>query len=75
MNTVINSMIPLPDTTEMLIPAHQLPHYVGIAQQTLARWRHEGKGPRYVKAGRRIFYRTGDVRSWIDDQTRQSTAA
>ena len=34
--------------------------------QTLARWRHEGIGPAYVKAGgRRILYRGIDLLDWL----------
>jgi len=36
------------------------------AVQTLARWRHEGKGPAYMKSGSRVVYRGSDVLSWLD---------
>ncbi len=36
------------------------------AVQTLARWRHEGKGPAYMKSGSRIVYRGSDVLAWLD---------
>jgi hypothetical protein len=32
---------------------------------TLAWWRHLGRGPRYVKIGRRIFYRDADLDEFI----------
>ena len=32
---------------------------------TLAIWRHEGRGPAYCKAAKRIFYRGEDVIDWI----------
>jgi ABC-type glycerol-3-phosphate transport system permease component len=42
--------------------------------QTLATWRHEGRGPKFVKVGdRRVRYRLSDVESWLDTQTRTST--
>jgi predicted DNA-binding transcriptional regulator AlpA len=65
-HTQVGELLPLPDSQQALIPASSLPEYIGIALQTLARWRHEGYGPRYVKLGRRVFYRSGDIRTWID---------
>ena len=36
------------------------------AVQTLARWRHEGKGPSYTKSGSRVIYRGADVLTWLE---------
>lgn len=57
-------LAPLP-ADDRLIPAADLPAYIGLAKQTLARMRHEGKGPKFVRVGRRIFYRSSDVREWL----------
>src|SRR4051794_31624574 len=43
---------PLPSDDDALIRADKLPSCIGIAQQTLARWRTEGQGPAFVKVGR-----------------------
>ena len=59
------SLLPLPPQDEALIPAASAPLYLGIAAQTLARWRCEGFGPPYVKLRRLVFYRAGDLRAWI----------
>lgn len=47
------------------------------ARQTLARWRHEGAGPAYTRAGGRILYKGSDVLDWLDRQrvATQKTAA
>ncbi len=37
-------------------------------EETLRFWRHVGKGPKSLKLGRRVVYRTADVEEWIDDQ-------
>lgn len=66
---------PLPDNDEALIPSRQMPAYIGLSPQTLARWRHEGKGPGYVKIGRLVAYRVGELRGWLDGQKRQSTTS
>jgi hypothetical protein len=39
-----------------------------VAKQTLARWRVEGKGPKFVRLngqGGRIAYRPSDVATWV----------
>ncbi len=33
--------------------------------QTLARWRHEGHGPSYIKSGSRVIYLGQDVLDWL----------
>jgi predicted DNA-binding transcriptional regulator AlpA len=33
---------------------------------TLRYWRHLGTGPRSFRLGRRVLYRSEDLRSWID---------
>lgn len=35
---------------------------------TLTMWRYLGKGPAYLKIGKRIFYRPSDIRAYIDQQ-------
>ncbi|TFV87056.1 DNA-binding protein [Blastococcus sp. CT_GayMR20] len=35
---------------------------------TLRYWRHLGTGPRSFRLGRRVLYRSEDLRSWIDAQ-------
>ena len=69
------ALLPLPTDDDALIRAQDVSRYTGIAQQTHARWRHEGIGPKYVRLGRRVFYRAGDLRAWIRSQVRQNTIA
>ena len=35
---------------------------------TLRYWRHLGSGPHSFRLGRRVLYRSDDLRSWIDAQ-------
>ncbi|GAB3698529.1 helix-turn-helix transcriptional regulator [Mariniluteicoccus flavus] len=42
---------------------------------TLAYFRHVGKGPKFGKLGRRVFYREADVLAWIDAQFEKGGAA
>lgn len=53
---------------EFLSPT-ELSAYIGIAVQTLARWRSEGRGPAYIKiGGKKVAYRISAVHSWLDQQ-------
>ena len=36
---------------------------------TLAQWRCQGRGPKYLRIGRRIFYRGADLNAWLDAHT------
>lgn len=45
------------------------------AKQTLAKWRHEKKGPAYVKSGSRVLYSGKDLIDWLDRQRVEPGAA
>lgn len=40
--------------------------YLGLAEQTLANWRHLRRGPAYVKLGRRIVYPKVLLKAYMD---------
>ena len=68
------TLLPLPEDNNVLIRRSELPKYLPIAAQTAARWSSEGQGPPFIKIGRRLVaYRTGDLRVWIEGQTRHNT--
>lgn len=41
---------------------------LGLSRGTLANWRAEGRGPRYIKSGRQILYRVKDLDAWLNAQ-------
>jgi hypothetical protein len=45
-----------------------------VSIKTLERWRLEGFGPRWVRAGRKPLYRLSDLRAWIAENTVGSTS-
>ena len=47
---------------------------LGVTRETLANWRWRGDGPRYLRVGRRVRYRLGDLAEYLDEQTRTSTS-
>ena len=48
--------------------------YLGISVSTLAKLRLTGKGPRYVKLGRRVLYDVRDLEAWAASRKRNSTS-
>lgn len=58
---------------ELLRPADAAA-YLSVAVQTLARWRCEGQGPRFVKLGKRLVaYRRDDLEAWLTGRGALST--
>ncbi len=49
--------------------------YLQLRPGTLANWRTAGGGPRYVRVGRRPFYRQADLEAWLDTHLFEDTAA
>ena len=47
---------------------------LGLAEQTLARWRVRGEGPRYQKLGGRVRYSATELERWVAERTHRSTA-
>jgi predicted DNA-binding transcriptional regulator AlpA len=45
---------------------------LSMSYRTLQSWRSTGEGPTYLKLGRSIRYRKGDLLKWIDDKQRTS---
>lgn len=61
---------PPPGRRQLLTPA-QTAQYIGISQQTLAKWRSQGtyKLP-YVKVGRVVRYQLSDLLVWLETRRR-----
>jgi hypothetical protein len=50
---------------ETLLTEIQVSDLLFMSVRTLQTWRCQGVGPAYVRAGRAIRYRRGDVVGWI----------
>lgn len=57
-----------------LLNTFEAARYLRLHRATLARWRVEGRGPRYRKHGTRIYYRKSDLDLWSETQARESTS-
>ena len=44
---------------------------LGIANQTLAKWRWAHEGPRFVKLGKAVRYSEADLAAWLDANARE----
>lgn len=59
------------DDIEELIAEADLAAQLHQQITTLAAWRVGGRGPAYVKIGRKVFYRPNDVSTWLAGQRRE----
>lgn len=50
---------------QQLLTQRLLSELIDVSERTLERWRVEGSGPAFVKAGRKVLYRTVDVDDWL----------
>lgn len=48
--------------------------YLGVSASWLAKLRHYGGGPEYLKLGRRVVYKPGALDAWADQGVRASTS-
>lgn len=59
----------LPDSA--LVTDTQAASYLTVEPGTLAVWRCTGRhNLKFVKVGRRVRYRVGDLRAWVERRTR-----
>lgn len=55
-------------TREALLRIEEVSEWTGVPENTLRFWRHEKRGPKSAKLGRRVVYRESDVQAWLDEQ-------
>lgn len=58
----------------VLLTQYQLAEWLGKSAKWAEAARFYGTGPKFIKVGRAVRYRTTDVLQWLEDQTRTSTA-
>ena len=56
-----------------LMPAKDVAALFDKTEASLAQWRYEHRGPKYVRVGRKIFYRRQDVQAYIDANVHETT--
>ena len=58
-----------------LLTQKRLSELIDVSERTLERWRVEGAGPAFVKAGRRVLYQSSDIEAWLAESRRHSTSS
>ena len=64
-----------PDRTDHVVTTETAAHLLGMSAIALARWRVTGTGPKFLKLGRSVRYRVGDLKTWMAEQEYGSTSA
>ena len=59
---------------DQLLTQKRLADLIDVSERTLERWRVEGSGPAFVKAGRKVLYLPDDVNDWLAASRRKSTS-
>jgi predicted DNA-binding transcriptional regulator AlpA len=62
-----------PSDIDPLLTSAQLVSWIGAKHGTLRTWRCYGRGPKWLKLGRRVVYRQSDVEAWLETRERTST--
>lgn len=57
-----------------LVGAGYAAAYLKCSEWTLAEWRCQGKGPRFVKLGNRVRYSLPALAEWVEAHTAASTS-
>ncbi len=58
---------------QQLLTQQRLSDLIDVSGRTLERWRVEGSGPVFCRAGRKVLYRLEDVDAWLIASRRKST--
>lgn len=58
----------------LLLDTDSASRRLGISRSTLEKLRVYGGGPSYLKLGRSVRYRTGDLNNWLEQRVRYSTS-
>lgn len=59
---------------EALLSPKIAAQFLTMTENRLAKYRHTGGGPTFIRLGRRIFYRESDIEAWIEKNRFSSTS-
>ena len=73
--TIISAAMPARDPMPSeLIDEPTLASRLGVSRSTLQSWRYTGRGPRFIKLGRMVRYRSTDIDAYLRENTRGRVA-
>ncbi len=58
---------------QKLITTTELAEYLSYKVSAIEAMRRRGDGPRFIKTGRYVRYREGDIQDWLNERSRMST--
>jgi predicted DNA-binding transcriptional regulator AlpA len=58
----------IPSTLEELLTERDVSRVTGLSVSSVRRWRLIRQGPRYIKIGSAVRYRTRDVAAWLESR-------
>lgn len=56
----------------VLLNTKEAAEVLRISAISLHRWRGQGKGPKFVELGRKIYYRPGDLDAYLEELSKKS---
>jgi excisionase family DNA binding protein len=51
----------------ILLKPKEAAEYIKMSTNTLATWRHQGRGPSFIKTGRTVKYSRDDMDKWMKE--------
>lgn len=60
---------------ETPLQAHEAAAALGLKNQTLAKWRMQGRGPSFIKHSKRVVYLPRDIAAFLEANRRNNSAA
>lgn len=61
-------MSPTHNNIDNLLNEHDVARITGLSVASVRRWRLLRQGPRYLKIGSAVRYRSGDIASWLQSR-------
>jgi hypothetical protein len=68
------TIIMAPPNNRHFLTQSEAAEFLRLSSRTLERHRIAGTGARFVKMGRRVFYRLSDLENWATERTFSSTS-
>lgn len=51
----------------LVLTSKEVANWLRVTEQTVRRWRSDGKGPPFFRMGRQVRYYAHEVLSWLDE--------
>lgn len=61
--------------SDRLLDTREAAEHLRLHFGTLNKWRHTGRGPAFIRVGRKVFYQMMDLDRWLESQKQEPTVA